>query len=232
MKTTVRNLFEVRNISPDKMPGDNAEFQAWFKDHQNYRWNQAKRLTQKLVDGKITPTEWHDALEALLMEGHSNAWQIGRTLGGADVSDFNDSDLYAGRGYKDVEADYLARFLDAIQNGAFTDEETGTIIASRIDNRARLYLGKMRGTANDAFVYGSPDEADFYWKLGAPEEHCEECPQLAELFNPSKKEHLFATPGSGDTPCLGNCYCHIERVVNDETTIGLKPVVLEMPDYE
>lgn len=222
----------IRAISPSFDLPDGGEYQGWFADHQKYRWGQIEKITKGLVSGDFGPDEWADRFDSVLLEGHSNAWWLGRVMGG-DVSDFDeDIDLIVGRGYKDAEADYLDGFLDDLHNGRYLTAD-GSLNAKAIAARERLYLGKMRGTVNDAFVYASAVEDQWYWRLGAVELHCLDCPEFATLFDGVSKSELFTTPGAGDTPCLGNCTCHIERVASDgKATIGVKPVTLEFWDNE
>lgn len=222
--------FGIRAIIPADSPSSHDDFQKWHEDHQKYRWNQTKRLTKKLVDGTVSPEEWADLFDGVLLEGHSNAWYIGRVLGGS-AGEFNDDDLNVGRGFKDVEADYLAGFLDDIQNGRYTLED-GTLSDRQILARARLYVGKMRGTINEAWVYASPDESEWFWRLGGNELHCADCPHLAEILIGVLKSELFTKPGAGDTPCLGHCLCFLESLVADKKTVGVKASPMELPDED
>jgi hypothetical protein len=71
---------------------------------------------------------------AISFEGHANAWWIGRELAG-NTGEFSEKDLLKGRGYKDVESDFLANFLYDIESGRYTDDETGDLRANLIDSR-------------------------------------------------------------------------------------------------
>jgi hypothetical protein len=77
-------------------------------------------------------------------------------------------------------------------------------------NRGRLYIGTMRGTQGQGFVFGSPEDVEFNWRLGGPEDHCTDCPVIAAA-SPFTAGTIFTHPGMGDTPCLGNCNCYWER---------------------
>jgi hypothetical protein len=177
-------------------------------------------ITDRLIAGKISPGEWFDLMESVILEGHTAAYEMGRNRAG-DLTE-NVNDLLRGMAKRDQESYYLRGFAEALQNKdpRYWDEELRTF-RETIKSRQNLYIGKMRGTANEAFVRATPDALDeFYWRLGGAEEHCDECPQYAAL-SPFTKATLFSVPGASDTPCRTNCLCHLERV---DGQTGFKPV--------
>jgi hypothetical protein len=157
--------------------------------------------------GQISPQEWADRFDSILLEGHTQAWRLGRQRSG-DGSPQTLDDYLHGLSAKDQEADWLESFMEKIDAGGFTDEN-GVLRTGPIMSRSRLYVGKMRGTANEAFVELSPDSSEWWWILGV-EDHCDDCPFIAGE-SPFTKDANIGYPGDGGTECLGNCGCHIRR---------------------
>lgn len=127
------------------------------------------------------------------------------------------------RGYADVETDFIQGYHDdkgewhrgflgdlKAKDSRYFDEETGEYIHGSMDSRADLYVGKMRGSANQAFMDFSPDDATFTWVLG-DKEHCDDCVGYSEIIVNSPKDEVIAVPGAGDSACLGNCGCTLVR---------------------
>lgn len=217
----------LRLIEPSGSISTNAELQAWNADHLGFRWKQAQKLNEKLMAGAITLDDWYEAMDGLLLEGHANAWWIGRSFAGDD-SEFGDLDMLYGRAFRDAETEYLLGFYDRIKDGQYQDAE-GNWMPKKLNANSRLYIGKMRGTSGQAFVDGSDDDTLFYWKTSAIEEHCLECPEYVGIFDGVKKGELFTTPGAGDTPCLGNCLCYLEAVAGSVVTVS--PMAVDL-NYE
>jgi hypothetical protein len=115
------------------------------------------------------------------------------------------------------ELDYMEQFLGDLLNrdSRYFDPETGWD-DNEILRRMRMYQGKMRGTAGWGFVDRQPPGGEINWVLGGVEEHCEDCPAFANL-SPWYRDTLIATPGSGETPCLFNCKCHLEGDSGEES---------------
>jgi hypothetical protein len=87
-------------------------------------------------------------------------------------------------------------------------------------------MGRARGISAQASVDALDLETEITWVLGGTEKHCSDCPRLASI-SPYFKDDLFTTPGACDTPCLGNCKCHLEFEVGGKKVQTIKPVVLE-----
>lgn len=219
------------SVQPKTIPSTATELQDWYADHQNYRWKQALNLFDRFASGAIDDQEWYELMDALLMEGHANSHWIGRTFGSGDFTDFTDFDASIGRAIADVDADYLIAFADDLASGRYLDEG-GNLQKKLIQSRLRLYVQKFRGTANDAALGQLEDEQEVYWRLGGAEKHCEDCPYLASEWNPIPKKFMYASPGSCDTECLGNCLCYVEFVVKGELVSGPKAVPLELDDED
>lgn len=166
-------------------------------------------LNRDLELGKIDPAEWSTKFDELLLEGHRSAVELGRARGGGPALSDDEAFLRA-RGAKDTEAEFLKGFEDAIRakDGRYFDDN-GRLRPGSLDWRTSLYVGRMRGTANEAFVEADPDSS-YTWELGGTEEHCEDCPVMA-AGSPYSSDTLPSYPGDGSTECLGNCDCVLVR---------------------
>lgn len=178
-------------------------------------------ITKQLVKGDIDAFEWATRFEAILLEGHTNAAHMGRMLALQEAVEGDLVDILRGQTAVDAEHYYTQGFLESLLNKdpRYWDEEAKKWNQVAIRQRQDFYLGKMRGTANEAFIAESPDEAEIYWRLGGAEDHCEECPEYAEM-SPWLKNELPTWPGDNDTPCRFNCTCFV--TINDID--GFKPV--------
>jgi hypothetical protein len=195
-------------------PPTQLDFDRFF--HANRR--EINALVDRLSRGFISVNEFGDHMYSLLKDGHEEAWRLGRRKAG-DLTHHTVDDFLIGREKADAQNVFLRRFLDDLENDDWSKNPDGSWRSDRIRARANLYNGAMRGTANEGFVEACDDDEEFDWVLGGNENHCNECPYLATL-NPWTKDTLFTKPGSGDTPCLGNCKCHLMRHSDGE--IGFK----------
>jgi hypothetical protein len=166
-------------------------------------------LTARLAGGDLSPAQWADEFDALLGDSHTDAWVLGRQRAG-DLTARQIEDEIMGLGFKDVQSEFLRGFQDAIESG---DPryllEDGTLNAHAINQRAKLYAARLRGTANEAFVEAGEDDDEYEWKLG-PTEHCDDCIELAAL-GPYTKDTTLGHPGDGQTACKVNCHCRWYR---------------------
>jgi hypothetical protein len=171
------------------------------------RQNDLNALIDQLAKGELTPREWADAFDEVLLNGHTQAWAMGRQRAG-DLYPMKPSDQMVGIIAKDAEAPFLQGFMQDIIDGRYRDDE-GEWKIGQIKQRASLYVGKMRGTASEAWVKAGPQDEPIKWVMLALE-HCTDCPEMAAL-SPWEPGDLWAYPGSGDTECLGNCKCVLRR---------------------
>lgn len=167
-------------------------------------------VNRRLESGELSPRQWAEAFDKELHAGHIEAVRLGRALGGAEALPDNELEDFA-RGIKDNEAQWLQAFQGAIEakDDRYFDAD-GNIKPGSLESRTDLYVGKMRGSANDAFRDASDPDAEFDWELGGNEDHCDDCPQIAAA-SPYRQDTLYTTPGAGDTECLGNCTCVLVR---------------------
>lgn len=180
-------------------------------------------ITSRLGKAQISVLDWADMMDAILLDGHTEAAWMGRELGIQEVSARDLVDLVRGRAAADGEQFYLRGFVQALidKDPRYWDAELEAWREDQIMARQASYLGKMRGTANGAMIEESPKDKDIWWRLGGTEDHCEECPEWAAM-SPFKKGEMPTHPGDNDTPCRFNCLCYIE--IDDFA--GFRPVRL------
>lgn len=196
-----------------------AEFEGVLKRHRN----DLQSLILQLNNGVLNIAEFGDEFYKLLLEGHGNTWALGRQRAG-DLSGIGDDDFLIARGIADGQSEFLNDFLNALETNPRYRYEDGTFNLRIISNRSDMYVSRMRATASEAFVEASDSDEEFNWVLGAVEEHCGDCPELASI-SPWTADTLFTHPGEGDTPCLTNCKCHLVRIGDGITSF--KPVDLK-----
>lgn len=206
--------------------GKNRSHQVWYEDMIDHNWRISKQATKRLLDGLPT-RRWADEFFDAILQANANAHWIGRDLVSQIETEFSEElDALAARGIADNDAEYLLKFIDDIEEGKYTLDD-GSFNESAILNRQRLYLGRARGLAGQASVDALEPQTEIFWRLGGNEKHCADCPVLASI-SPFFKDDLFATPGSCDTPCLGNCKCHLEFKINGQNVQTIRPVSLEI----
>lgn len=166
-------------------------------------------LTTDFAAGKLTADEWGDAFHALLVDGHGDAWRLGSERGGRNTTNLQPLAQRYGQHYADLELEWFQNFINDMQDGRYLDDE-GNLKESAVNARARLYAGKLRGTANQAFLDSKGMDESYNWVMTGIE-HCQDCPRLAAL-SPYTASELFTVPGAGDTECLGMCRCLLVRL--------------------
>lgn len=177
---------------------------------------QTERLARELSGGVITPQRWRAAMDQLILMRHIEAHQIGQAAAGITPSASRAAT--AGKIIRDFESFYLQGFFEDIVQGRMHDS-TGVLSLAKVQARARMYVLKTRSTQAQGFVDGSPPDSAYDWRLGAAEDHCDECPDIA-ADGPYYEQTLYTHPGEGDTPCLVNCKCFLVR---DDGAISALP---------
>lgn len=190
--------------------------QAGFSQFMVDRGAEAATIAGKLP--QVGTEVWFESMRGWLLDSHTEAAMLGRVRAGG-TSDAND--LWRGREAADSEAEFLRGFYDALdaRDPRYWDADAEEWRLDAVESRARSYTGRMRGTANQAFLDESPAEATFRWVLGASESHCDDCPYFAGL-EPMARDEWPTVPGANQTPCLYQCTCHLER---DDGVTSFKP---------
>jgi len=173
-------------------------------------------LVKELKGGLDANAFWFK-FDQILADGHTAAHLLGQDQAGV-LHPSVAMARHAGRWMADSESYYLHGFVQDILSGKYIKD--GEFELFRVLNRARMYEGKMRGTAGQGFTSGSLPQDEFVWTLGATEDHCTDCPELAAMSaaTPFTKSTIFQHPGDGGTPCLGNCKCHLLRLRDGATS--------------
>jgi hypothetical protein len=179
-----------------------AEFEELWRDTRA----ELRSLVDGYVSGHLTASDLGDRMVERLEDGHTAAGTLGRSHAGDDAPADADDRKFAEQ-IVDGETEYLARFVQDLEDGRYRDEH-GNEDTDAIGDRAASYANRMTGTANEAFALSSPD-AEFDWVLGG-ENNCDDCPDLA-AGSPYTAENLPPPPGSNETACLFNCNCELVR---------------------
>lgn len=204
----IQGLLEAKAL-PTSLLGKRptqAEFASVLKRYQS----RVHDIVLQLNNGVLTVAEFGDEFYKILLDGHGDSWMLGRQRSG-DLSAFGVDDALIAREIADEQTEFLQDFLDALDSNPRYRYEDGTFNLEIVNNRSDMYVSRMRATASEAFVESSDSGEEFNWVLGAVEEHCLDCPDLAEI-SPWTADTLFTHPGAGDTPCLTNCKCHLVRI--------------------
>ncbi len=185
--------------------------QAAFNKLVGSRSNELHNLIEQWKSGRLSIDDLGDEYYDVLRRGHTEAYTLGAKQAGSKLEPSVLQTLAEqhGRAQADAEQEWLDGFLSDLESDKYTDDE-GKVNLSRINNRASMYAHKLRGTANQAFVDESPNDATYDWVMSGTEAHCNDCPRLAAL-SPYSADELFATPGSCDTECLTGCKCFLRR---------------------
>ena len=167
-------------------------------------------LNDDLVRGQISEDEWYAKANQLIQDGHAEAIRLGQLRAGVRPDDIDsDAIKVQARGVSDTESEFLQGFLADLKNGVYSDDNEDLRPGS-FDWRSDLYVGRMRGSANQAFAESSSDDDRWTWELGE-DDHCADCPDYAEIIVDVPIDEVFAYPGDGSSECLGNCTCVLVR---------------------
>jgi hypothetical protein len=168
---------------------------------------QLLKLIALIREGFLALEEFVRRALSLLLRGYAKASAYGR---GNVMPD--EADLFRAHAEAMNQKAYLVRMA--------TEAETGILaVGKRLRARATLYVLRMTGVANEAWadrqIAEEGHEAEGRWVLGSAE-HCSGC--LAEADRGWRPLTSFSRfPGSGQTPCLSRCRCHIERRGGDRS---------------
>lgn len=190
---------------------DWKRFAEGLKDRLHGIALQALEEAKRREAQKALPVEEDDPVRVFgemfqseLAKGFANAWRMGRMLNGYEEP-LNEGERLKGLAYADAEAEFIHELMLDIMGGKYN----GPHGESSLKARCTLYARKTRGVANEAFVETGPDGAEYDWVMLAME-HCVDCPDMAEL-SPWTRNTLWTYPGMGDTECMTNCKCVLQR---------------------
>ena len=129
------------------------------------------------------------------------------------------------------------KFFDEFIAQAELQKAAG-IEPKRVEQRARLYGGRVGAMYEAGWVTNLPDDILLDWKLGLPD-HCNTCP-IYSSNSPYLKDTLpgFPQEGFGVTECGTNCKCSLgvnelsidELDKDDPDAIDVPPIVIDDGD--
>lgn len=155
-----------------------------------------------LASNALTVGDWQTMMRQSLKESYIQQYVSAR--GGLDM--MTQADWGSIGGMLREQYRYLDRFAEDIANGRLTE--------AQIAARARMYFESAR-EAHERALERAMREADMQevrWVLNPRAENCQRCEEFSEMGWQRVRDDPFggALPGSGDTPCLTNCQCHLE----------------------
>jgi len=158
-------------------------------------------LCHRYATGQFTADIFGDHMLGTLESAHTQAVVLGRHRAG-DTTPLEEDDREFARHVLREEEEFLSAFLDDLEEGRYNDD-LGHPQGDAIERRARLYLGRVSGTANEAWALTA--DGPFRWLLGDAA-HCGDCPELAAA-SPYTIDSLPAYPRDNSTSCLQSCKC-------------------------
>jgi hypothetical protein len=160
------------------------------------------------VAGLLPPEEFGRELRQILLRGHAMAGYLGRRRAG-DMAPYDQDDTTFGQMLTAEQQPFLDGFVADLDADRYEGED-GRPMALPILRRAEMYVDRMRGSANEAFVLASGPTALYWWRLGDAEA-CPDCPRM-EAGNPWNAGTLAGRfPASGWSACGVNCRCSLWR---------------------
>lgn len=152
------------------------------------------KLTQRLVDGKINVSAWHEAMKAETKAAHRAAAMLANG-GKLDAKTAGQLGAVLRKQYS-----YLRAFALQIENKEIT-------LGARTVARARLYAQSVMTTYQRAkLARAEAAGIEMYRLVLSSSEHCPECLADSELdFVP-----IGSLAEIGDRECLINCKCSWE----------------------
>jgi hypothetical protein len=168
---------------------------------------EVKDLVFRHVAGLLPPDEFGRELHAILLRGHATAGYLGRKRAG-DMAPYDADDTEFGKMIAAEQQPFLDGFVADLEGSRYEGED-GRQMALPILRRAEMYVDRMRGSANEAFVLASGPRELFWWKRHSSES-CPGCEAIA-AGNPYNASTLPAFPADASQPCRTNCRCRLER---------------------
>ncbi len=152
------------------------------------------KLTQRLVDGKINVSAWHEAMKAEIKAAHRAAAMLANG-GKLDAKAAGQLGAVLRKQYS-----YLRAFALQIENKEIP-------LGARTVARARLYAQSVMTTYQKAkLARAKAAGVEMYRLVLSPAEHCDECLSDAALdYVP-----IGSLPEIGSRTCLINCKCSWE----------------------
>lgn len=166
------------------------------------------RLADEWAVGHLSPGMFIAAVDEVLLEAHTQAVVIGRTHAGDEAPQETDDRLFAET-IVESERGYLRDFRVDLDIGRYTSED-GERDAEAVRRRVTSYLGRVTGTATEAWKLTLPEDTLIWWRLSQPTDSaCEDCPRYAE-GSPYEARSMKVLPAMNLTACQASCRCWAE----------------------
>ncbi|HLO97241.1 MAG TPA: hypothetical protein VK171_01490, partial [Fimbriimonas sp.] len=178
-------------------------------------------LCIQLANASISSIVFQESFSQILLAFHADMYSLGVSHAGAEP--VADTAKLVAKQIVDLEQQFIFGLIDDVIGDTYRDtdgnfdQKHGSFV-----QRMQWYATKGSATASQGWIDGSADDEEFDWELGAVEDHCVDCPYLAEN-SPYTKETLYAVPRGFDTPCKGNCSCRLTR--RSDNQAGFTPTV-------
>lgn len=147
--------------------------------------------TQRMIDGKITLTDWQHRVAKDIKDANKVAILAGR--GGKNAMEQSDWGRLGGRGT--FQYSKLNNFAQEIFDGKLTPKQVMMRAKQYARSARTLYFDGQRAAKSAA---GYAEEM----RVLSPAEHCDDCPGLAGYWAP-----VGTLPAIGQTQCMTNCKC-------------------------
>lgn len=180
-----------RNVANGQFVSEQAVV-AEMRVHQEATFSTLDTLTNQLYSGQLTVQQWQVSVASELKDAH-----LAQAMFGAGGSANMNASKW-GRVGGTLASEY--RFLDNFAN----DIANGNVSEAQALARIRQY-----GRATQQSYWREWEHARtgslVNWNVN-PGENCGGCLDM-QANNPHVASELDKHPGSGDTPCRGNCNC-------------------------
>jgi len=229
-------MFNLVAYSRHQMPHSVEHFKQWadpieyasdpFGDVIRASDRRLKQLAADFAGGAISPEEFEEQLMAILNAMHPAAHFAGQQM--SEMLPPNQA-LATDRGRQVAagQVQYARGFASALamRDPRYWDVDLEEWRSENIEARARSYMARARGTAADGWTNATPENEFMAWTLGGAEDHCPQCPALADggpyLVNGELNfgfEVLAFKPGENMTVCMIGCKCFLTRVSDGATS--------------
>lgn len=116
------------------------------------------------------------------------------------------ADYQFGQAAMAGQASFLTRLVNDLNRARYPLTDDGDLPPDLV-RRLLWYAYRLRGTAEEAWIYSLPPGTLVDWVTTA-EESCADCLDM-EATSPHVAEELDKFPGSGQTECVLNCRCFL-----------------------
>jgi len=169
-------------------------------------WQATLDLSRGAIDGR----GFEDVMITLIEGQMRRAWNEGmRNVGLDPAQDFTPEMEQELQNIISAEFEFVNRYIDDVQKVVAAGGDVNQFRA-RVDMWANRYVDVV----NRAEIFCKPKDL-FVWRLGATEQHCEDCAGYAGRIMTGAEWAKEKQPQGRDLACKGyNCDCTLERVVS------------------